>query len=229
MAMATSTMVGLGLAAAAAGAQAHNTRQTAKRQDQQAAQGIRQQGVRQQAADAKVNENLAAMEGSTAEGARAQRFDEYMDGLRRNRGSMQAGLAPTIGSRAFRDDSARAADDVQSYGERTAGLMSRMDAPSMQRQSEAFGMGNLATDIGLIGRQSAGDSFIDDLRMRAIRRNPWIDAAAQVGMSAGGAMAAGGGGGQMSSATGPAYTPVQYGGKAVYSSARTQPGMWGMA
>lgn len=229
MAMATSTMVGLGLAAASAAAQAQNSRNTAKRQDQQAAQGIRQQGVRQQAADAKVNESIAQLEGSTAQEAREQRLDEYMTGLRRNRGGMQAGLTPAIGSQAFRDDSAQAADDVQSYAERSAGLLSRIDAPGMQRQGEAFGYGNLATDIGLIGRQSAGDQFINDLRLRAIRKNPWIDAGAQVVGAYGGAMAAGGGSQAMSSASGPAYTPVSQGGNAVYNSARTTPGMWGMA
>ena len=229
MAMTTSTMIGLGLAAAAAGAQQYNTRQTAKRQDQQAAAGIRQQGIRQQAADARVNEAVSELEGSTAEAARAQRLDEYMTGLRRNRGNMQSGLAPSIGSQAFRDDSARAAEDVQNYAERSAGLLSRIDAPAMQRQGEAFGMGNLATDIGLIGRQSAGDQFINDLRLRAIRRNPWIDAGAQVAGAYGGTLIGNAGSNQMSSPTGAVYTPVQQGGRAVYSSARTTPGLYGVA
>lgn len=229
MAMTTSTMIGLGLAAAAAGANQYNTNRTAKRQDEQAAQGIRQQGVRQQAADAKVNDAVSELEGSTAEAARAQRLDEYMAGLRRNRGNMQSGLAPTIGSQAFRDDSARAAQDVEGYGERAAGLLARIDAPAMQRQGEAFGMGNLATDLGLIGRESSGDQFINDLRLRAIRRNPWIDAASSVAGAAGGAMIGGAGAGQMSSATGPTYTPASQGGRAVYSSARTTPGLYGVA
>ena len=219
--MATSTMVGLGLAAAAAGANQYNTRQTAKRQDQQAAQGIRQQGIRQQAADAKVNDQVADLEGSTAQGAREQRLEDYMQGLRRNRGTMQAGLTPTVGSQAFRDDSARAAQDVQGYGERAAGLLSRIDAPGMQRQSEAFGASNLATDLGLIGRQSSGDQFINDLRLRAIRRNPWIDAGSQVAGAYGASLAMGGG------AQAAAGTPN--GGTMVYNSARTTPGMWGVA
>ena len=220
-------MVGLGLAAAAAGAQAHNTRQTAKRQDQQAATGIRQQGVRQQAADAKVAEQVAALEGSSAADDRARRNDDYLAGLRRNRSGMQAGLTPSIGSAAFRQDSARAAEDVQTEAERTAGLMARIDAPAMQRQSEAFGYGNLATDIGLIGRQAAGDEFMNGLRLRSIRRNPWIDAAAQVSGAYGGTMIGQGGSTPMSSPDGPVYTPVQYGGDAVYNTTPTRPGTWG--
>lgn len=229
MAMTTSTMIGLGLAAAAAGANQYNTNKTASRQDQQAAQGIRQQGVRQQAADAKVNDAVAELEGSTAESARAQRLDEYMAGLRRNRSGMQSGLTPTIGSQAFRDDSARAVGDVQDYAERSAGLLSRIDAPAMQRQGEAFGMGNLATDLGLIGRQSAGDDFVNRLRMSAIRRNPWIDAGASVAGAAGGNLIGSGSGAATNLGATAAYVPVQQGGRAVYSSARTTPGMWGVA
>lgn len=226
MAMTTGTIISLALAAAAAGAQAHNTRQTAKRQDQQAAEGIRQQSARQREADAKVNEQVEALAGSTAEDARAKRLDDYLTGLRRNRSSMQAGLTPTIGSDAFRGDSARAAGDVQDYATRAADLMSRIDAPQMQRQGEAFGYGRLATDLGLIGRQAEGDDFINRLRMSAIRRNPWIDAASQVAGAYAGSMAMSGAG---AGAASPQYTPVQYGGKAVYSSARTVPGSYGVA
>lgn len=217
MAMTTSTMIGLGLAAAAAGGQYYNTRQTAKRQDQQAAAGIRQQGLRQREADQKVNTQLAELEASSAAADRAQRLDDYMQGLRRNRGTMQAGLTPNIGSAAFRADSQAAADDVQDYAARAAGLMSRIDAPAMQRQSEAFSAGNLATDIGLIGRQAAGDDFINDLRLRSIRRNPWIDAASQV---------AGGYGASLASGAGAAATSAPYG-HLVYNSART--GTYGVA
>ncbi|MEN5115842.1 hypothetical protein ABE488_00695 [Luteimonas sp. TWI662] len=212
--------------AAAAGAQQYNTTRTANRQDAQAAAGIRQQGVRQQEADNRVHEQVAAMEGSTAADERAQRLDEYLTGLRRNRPSIESGLTPNVGSAAFRGDSARAAGDVQDYATRAAGLLSRIDAPAMQRQGEAFDYGRLATDIGLIGRQSAGDQFISDLRLRAIRRNPWIDAASQVAGAYGGSLAMSGAGTGAASAQ---YTPAQYGGSAVYSSARTAPGIYGVA
>ena len=41
----------------------------------------------------------------------------------------------------------------------------------MQRQREATSAGKLGTDIGMIGRESKGQQFIDDLRLRAIRRS----------------------------------------------------------
>lgn len=180
--------------AAAAGAQHYNTERTARRQDQQAAEGIRQQGRLQRDADARVGQEVESLAASNAADERRQRLEDYMTSLRRNQSTMGEGLAPMIGSDAFREDSARGLADATSQTERTAGLMSRMDAPMMQRQGEAFGYGNLATDIGLIGRRSAGDAFINDLRLRGIRRNPWIDFGSQVAMNSAGAMGGGGGG-----------------------------------
>ena len=161
------------------GVQMHNTRQTARRQDQQAAESIRGQGRLQRQADAKVNEQVAQLEASRSADERAQRLDQYYDILRSKRGNLESGLAPGIGSEAFRGDSAAAAQGVQDQAQATAGLMARMDAPQIQRQGEATGFGHLATDIGLVGRQSAGQRFIDDLRLRSIRRNPWLDAVGQ--------------------------------------------------
>jgi hypothetical protein len=157
---------------AAAGAQVYNQNQAIRRQDQQAAQGIQQQGRLQRQADERVGQEISQLEASNAEGERAQRLGDYMDTLRRN---------------------ARAAENVQGYGERAAGLLSRIDAAGMQRQREGFGYGHLASDLGQIGRASAGDQFINDLRVRSIRRNPWVDMASGVAMSAAGGMVGRGG------------------------------------
>ena len=170
-------------------AQVHNTNQTAKRQDRQAAEAIRNQSRLQRQADAKVNEQVAELEGSSSADERAQRLNQYFDILQSKRNNMQSGLTPMVGSSTFRDDSAAAAQGVQDQAQTTAGLMARMDAPQMQRQGEAFGFGRLGTDIGLIGRQSAGQRFIDDLRLSSIRRNPWLDAAGGLASSYGSGMA----------------------------------------
>jgi len=61
----------------------------------------------------------------------------------------------------------------------------------MQRQGEAFGYGHLATDIGLIGRESAGQRFIDELRLNSIRRSAGMDLAAGLMGAASGAVGAG--------------------------------------
>lgn len=194
MAIATSTAIGLALAAAAAGGQYYNTTKTAERQDNQAALGIQNQSRIQKQADAKVNDVVTKLADSNAADAKASRLDDYLNVLRRNRSTTQAGLTPNIGSDTFKTDAAAAASGVSSYADKTAGLMARMDAPGIQRQQEGFDYGNLATDIGLIGRESQGQNFLDQLKMGRIRRNAKIDLGSGLLMAGAGAAANGAGG-----------------------------------
>ncbi len=191
MAYATATYVALALAAASAGAQYINTQNTARRQDEAAAQGILNQGRIQQQADAKVNASITDLEGSDSSSERSERLDDYIQTLRNNRANVEGGADPGYGSDVFKADAAKAGADSTKYAEGVAGLMSRMDAPTMQRQGEAFSYGNLATDIGLIGRQSAGQRFIDDLRLNSIRRSAGLDLAAGLMGAASGAVLSG--------------------------------------
>lgn len=181
--------------AAATAAQVQNERSTLKRQDAQAATGIRNQAAKQREADARVDQQVQEISQSTAADERAEALGSYMDTLRRNRGTSEAGLDGAVGGDAFRADSAAAAQGVQQYGQQNAELMARIDAPGMQRRNEAFGYGRTATDLSLLGRESAGQAFIDELRLKAIRKNPWIDAAAGVAMGAAMGMDTGAGGG----------------------------------
>jgi len=194
MAISTSAALLIGTALAAGG-QAYNTDRTEKKQDAALADSIRNQSKLQREADKKVNDQVAGLEGDTSADEEAGRMESYMDMLRTGRPGMQAGLAPTVGSSAFQLDARDAGEDVAAEARDTASLMSRIDAAGLQRQGEAFGYGNLATDIGLLGRQSSGQAFMDDLRMKGIRRNPWIDAASQVAGGYASAAGAGGGGG----------------------------------
>jgi hypothetical protein len=200
--MATSTVVALALAAAAAGTSYYNTEKTASRQDQAAADAIRNQSKIQKEGDSKVNDTVAKLAASNAAAGREQRLDDYLQVLRRNKDTTTAGLAPTIGSDTFKADSATAANDAQGFAQKTAGLLSRMDAPQIQRQGEAFDYGKLATDLGLVGRESQGQQFLDQLRQSRIRRNAKLDLAS--GLLAAGAGAAAGGAGAAASGAGSA-------------------------
>lgn len=197
MAVATSTLVALGLAAASAGTQYYNTQQTAKRTDRALATSIRNQGEKERQATGRVNEEVEKLKGSTADASRRKSLDSYMETLLRNRGKSDNGLIGQPGGEAFQQAAARASEGVQDYGTTTADLMSRIDAPTMQRQQEAFGYGNLATDLGLIGREAKGMAFLDDLRYRkASQRNAGLDAlSALLSGAAGGVAGMGGGAG----------------------------------
>lgn len=205
--MGAEVLIPLLIAGASTGAQLYNTNRTERKQDNQLASSIRRQGKKQAEADKRVDEEVRNLEQSTAQEERRERLGQYMQTL--ERGKQTSGFLPNVGGDAFQADSAEAQAGVQAQAASDAGLASRIDAAGMQRQGEAFGFGRLGTDLQRIGRESQGDAYIDELRLRMIRRNPWIDAASQFGMGAAGALM---GAGQVK----PDLTPTAYGGKAVY-------------
>ncbi len=188
--------VGVGLALAAGGAAVsyNETKKVERNQDNALSQSIIGQARLQREADTKVNDQVVKLETSRSGDEREKRNQAYMDTLRASRSKLTGGLTPTIGSEAFRADAAVDAADVQQYGADTANLLSGIDAAGLQRQGEGFGFGNLATDLSLIGRQSNGLSFLDDLRLkRASQRNAGKDALAAL-LSGAGSAAVGSGG-----------------------------------
>lgn len=189
---AITTGTALALAALSAGASYYNTTETAKDQDAAAAQSIRNQSAKQKEADARVDEQVRELEESTSADERTARLDDYMESLRTNQARTNSGLTGDIGGSAFKEDSVAAASGINDRAADLAGLMSRIDAPSLQRQGETFGYGDLATDIGIISRESQGQKFLDDLRLKSIQRNAGLDAASAL---LGGAATAGASGG----------------------------------
>lgn len=184
----------IALALAGTAVQQAETRRTERKQDEALGQQLIQRGAKQRTADERVGEDVAKLEASRAEDERAQRLGEYMDTLKRGKAQATAGLMPQVGSGVFRDDAARAAADVLAGTEERAGLQARIDAPTLQRQGEAFGYGSLATDLGRIASQVAGQEFINRLRLAAIRRRPEADLIAG-GLSGAGKGMAGSGSG----------------------------------
>lgn len=204
------------MTAVSAGMSAYNTNKTAKRQDNQLAESIRGQSKLQKEQDARVNQEVTKLSGSTMDESRQKRMGDFMSQLGRNRQSITNGLTPNIGSDVFRGDSAVAAEGALGEANNVAGLLATMDAPGMQRQAEGKGFGQLATDTDLMKRRSQGQQFIDDIRMRGIRRSTGLDLGAGLIGAMGSAYAGAGAGGGLAGKAG--FTPVGQGGKAVYSS-----------
>ncbi|MBH1672027.1 hypothetical protein I5U90_03085 [Stenotrophomonas maltophilia] len=184
----------IAIALAGTAAQQAETQRVERKQDEATAQGLLNQSRRQQEADRRVNDEIAQLETSTAADDRAQRLGQYMQQLQRGQRQALSGLNSPIGGATFQADAGAARAGADNAAATTAGLMSRIDAPQLQRQQEAFGYGKLATDLDMEARASRGQQFIDQLRLRQIRRRPEVDLLAGLATSAGGAMAGGGGG-----------------------------------
>ncbi len=186
------------IAAVGAGASYVNTRNTARRQDRELANNIRAQRDRQREADKKVNELVNETGASNPDAFKKSALDQYRSVLAAGADQTNTGLANVTGaSNAYNADVAKAKTDVAGYGDETASLLSRIDAPQKQRRHEAELAGNFGSDIDRIRRFSAGDNFLSQMRMQGIRRNPLLDAFASFASSyggGGGSFGAGGGG-----------------------------------
>lgn len=202
-------VIPIAIMAAGALAQQSENERVVRKQDEATAQGLLSQSRRQQEADRRVNDEVATVAASTAADERAQRLGQYMTQLQRGRRQAVAGLESPIGGATFQADTGAARAGADAAAHNTAGLMARIDAPQLQRQGEAFGYGRLATDIDMAARESRGQQFIDQMRLRAIRRRPEADLLAGLATSAGGAMA--GGGGTIAGAASPQLGANYYG------------------
>ena len=183
----------VGIAVVSTAANMYNQEQVAKRQDQNAAMQIRNQSAQQQKAESKIGDMLKQLQGSNSQDEEKQRMDQYLDTLQR--GSQANGINQGVGgfSEAYRTDAAKAAAGLQDFGVNRAGLLARTDAPGLQRTGEGILFDNTATDIRGIGRDANQQQFLDNLALRAIKPNPWISAASELGMAYAGSKAGGGG------------------------------------
>lgn len=200
------TWVSVGLAVGAAALGWWNQEQVAKKQDRQAAASITNQAAKQRKADAQLADLVKNLSASNQQDEAAAQNQNYLDTLRM--GSQASGInqGPGNFSQAYRDDAASNVIDLEAFGRDRAGLMSRIDAPGLQRVNEGILFDNAAVDLGMLQREAQGQDYLDQLRLGSIRANPWVDALA-TGMGAY-ASARGGGKDATKVTTVPAATGV---------------------
>lgn len=192
MAIATGTALALAASLAATGLSAYNQNRTLKKQDEAAAQSIRAQDELQRQQTGKVNQTLSEVAKSSPEDERKSAETVYLDKVRQARDVARANLSQRGLSSAYDDAANTAEGQVQTQGADLASLMARMDAPVNQRVGEGFMFQDLGAGIGQTERASSGQQWIDSLKMKGIRSNPWLDAASAA-LSGYGSMAGGGG------------------------------------
>lgn len=178
--MGAEVLIPLAISAAAGGAQLYNQDRVASRADRIAAQGIRQQGARQRDVNARVDQEVSRIEGSDPARDREVANAQFMEQLRRSRAAAGGGTPVVGASSRYNDEVADSDAAVQTTAARVADLMARARAPYLQREREAQGFDRLRSDVGMIDRAAQGDAFLNQLRLRGVRANPWIDALAGV-------------------------------------------------
>ena len=192
MGAATTAMIIASLAAA--GASAYNTQQTAKRQDNAAAEGIRKQAENQRRATANVNKTVEQVGKSSAEPDRMQAREQFLTAIRQRAGQARQGMGATGLSSAYDQLAGSEAANAEQYALGQAGNLATIEGATRQRQREGNAFGDLGMNLDAMSGDVRGDQFLTDLRVRGIRRNPWIDAASAAAGGIAGGYGGGGGG-----------------------------------
>lgn len=184
----------VGVAVVAAIGTAYQQDQVAKKQDSLAAANIRSQSSAAQTASARLNELLADVRNSDVDQARNARLDDYLTTLQQ--GAQKEGLNTGPGgfSDAYREGTQQASDTLNTYGATRAGLLSRIDAPALQRQQEGILFDDARNDIGIIGRNAGQDNYLANLAINNTRADPWVAAGLQAAQAYGTSKASAGGG-----------------------------------
>lgn len=184
--------VPLAISALGAGASAYNTHQTAKRQEEVAQNASMTQQRKQQEADARLNQELDTLSASGPDAERKAALDGFLQQLRANSGAAGGTSNVINASDRFKGDSANAGAAIKNYGTTRAGSLASINAPSLQRRREGYGINRAESDVQGIGRDANAEAFLSQLRMNSIQRDPWLDAAGQIAQGVGSGMAASG-------------------------------------
>jgi len=180
------------LAAAGTGLTAVVQDNARKKQDRALFNNLQEQGRYQREADSAINTKLHDLQNSTPEEERAQAADAFLSQLRLSRRQGEASEAPGYGSQRYQDDKAAAGQQVVNFGNHAANVLARITAPTLQRENEGVASNRLRRNLSTIGRNAAGSDFLNQLRLKRIKPDPWAMAAGQGLTSAGMAMAANG-------------------------------------
>lgn len=182
----TAALIGTALSAAGAGASAYNQYRTAKRAEDQTLQGMATQRAKQREIDARLNSEIGALEKSGPEDEQAASLEAYLSQLRANRGGAEGETTPGVSR--YGEDTELAQAGIQNYGQKVAGILSRLDATREQRRNEGISLNRAVSDVGGVQREASGEDFINRLRMSQIRPNEWLDAAGGVARGVGSGM-----------------------------------------
>lgn len=152
----------------------------ARKQDREAAAGILRQAQLNREAGAKVSKTLDQLEQSNPQEDIAKRQASYMDALRRAQPSTNKALPDAVGgSDRFAEDVSAARGANAAEAGTTAGLMARIDAPTIQRTREGQLANDTLSQLSLLDDRSRQADYLTRLRVSMQKPNPWAIGAGQ--------------------------------------------------
>lgn len=189
--MCTGAEIGaLALSAAGTGAGVVAQNQARARQDHEAAAGIIRQAELSRQANQKVQKNIQQVEQDDPNEDIAKRQATYMDALRRSQPTTNQALpAVAGGSHRFAEDVTGAQDASTGEAATSAGLMARIDAPSIRLEREGQAANNTLSELSLLGDKSAHQDYLTRLRASMAQPNPWLTGAGALAKGYGSAAA----------------------------------------
>jgi hypothetical protein len=171
--------IGMAMTALGGGAQLINSQQALKRQDRETARGITARSLLQREAGDRVQRQIADVAKSNPDAERRDQNNAFISALREAKvadGGQDIGSMGAVSDR-FSADVGQARAGAQAEGQTLSGQLAAIDAPGLQRQREARGFADTATDLSMIGDRANSLDFLTQMRTaNAGRTNPMVDA-----------------------------------------------------
>jgi len=153
----------------------YNSDKTANAQDAALAAGQKQQGALQQQANQATQKLINQYQTSSQGPYQAKSMQQFLGAMAANPGNNTQPLNQVgATSSAYQAGAKQAAQGISTYGNTTAGLMSQMDAPAMQRQALTGDTLAYGSQLGELQNQSKTDQFLAQLKASSIQNNPWL-------------------------------------------------------
>lgn len=170
------------LSAAGSGANAYSQNQNMRKEDNQSAQSIVQQGqinAKAEQAVGNLNQSIAKSNPATAT---KDQTAAYLAAA-----NAAPSTTPSVpgGSKRYTQAAAGAKSDISDYARQTAGNAAAVAAPQLQRIGEGNQIADTASQLGRFNDQSASEQGILKTQLAGDQANPWLSSLSQVLSGAG--------------------------------------------
>ncbi len=140
---------------------------------------------KQRQADALIGEQVTSLASSGPGAIQEKSLGDYSRAINVARQQPTASVPSNIGGDRYARDTKTADLSTQHYAGRMAGQLSKIDAPTVQRQHESQGFARAGEEASNLGREATTEQFLANLAARRHRPNPWVellsDLATQIG------------------------------------------------